>query len=669
MVQAERRRAPKRSKHRQEPEEAPAEEPEWVNVSEANTPFGLVAPEMQAYFKEVNATLTNLLHNEDPDAGSEEAELLLQAALTEMDGNELSLATDPTCSLVLENMAGIMKEKALRVFFDRMSGSYVVLTTHRYGSHVLQSMLSAAQKMLNSMDHTKQAPKTNEGDLRTLPQLVEAMFHEIEPSLETMMSDPFATHVLRSIMGLLTGVPITSLEDLRSKRSTKYRSKERQRAMVDTSSEPVESGPLNVPYNFLPLVYQLYEDLHASLPPTTLYSLLPNAVVAPTLSLLLKLESGLRDGKKSMAERSDSLTSRVLGDLSGKQTERSDVIESAIRDAVATHVLESALRGASASTLARFYDIYIDGRVSKLGGHPCANFVVATVVRLLPLHSEPFRKTIAELEQAGDHLVKNQVLGVLQTAVERCAQGDHLEEEVLRAVLAAFRFPEDGDAALFVPVLLSMRTFKAYTHTVVEGKDKKKRKEDDKFTTQGSILLQRVAQLHAPRQELLFASLTKSESLKEWCCSATAVHVVLSALTAPTATFAQRRSLLRSLLPLLIELSDDAWGSRVADAVWSAADGFTKDKIAELAVSHEKQLLASAYGRFFVRKLRLGVYRKSYGEWKEWAKGQSTPPTAPAPTESANVFAFLRTRKLSKPSKHGDGQADQQLADILSAIP
>ena len=152
MVQAERRRAPKRSKHRQEPEEAPAEEPEWVNVSEANTPFGLVAPEMQAYFKEVNATLTNLLHNEDPDAGSEEAELLLQAALTEMDGNELSLATDPTCSLVLENMAGIMKEKALRVFFDRMSGSYVVLATHRYGSHVLQSMLSAAQKMLNSMD-------------------------------------------------------------------------------------------------------------------------------------------------------------------------------------------------------------------------------------------------------------------------------------------------------------------------------------------------------------------------------------------------------------------------------------------------------------------------------------------------------------------------------------
>ncbi|WFC93644.1 Nucleolar protein 9 [Malassezia brasiliensis] len=326
MVQAERRRAPKRSKHSQEPEETPAEDPEWVNISETNTPFGLVAPEMQAYFKEVNATLTNLLYSEDPDAGSEEAELLLQAALTEMDGNELSLATDPTCSLVLENMAGIMKEKALRVFFDRMSGSY---------------------------------------------------------------------------------------------------------------------------------------------------------------------------------------------------TERSDIIESAIRDAVATHVLESALRGASEATLVRFYDMYIDGRVSKLGGHPCANFVVATVVRLLPLHSESFRKTIAELEQAGDHLVKNQ--------------------------------------------------------------DKKKRKEGDTFTTQGT-------------------------------------------------------------------------------------DGFTKDKIAEMAVSHEKQLLASSYGRFFVRKLRLGLYRKSYGEWKEWAKGQSTPPAA-APAGPSNVFAFLRTRKLSKPSKHGDAQADQQLADILSAIP
>lgn len=668
MVKAERRRAPKRSKHAQTQEEQPVEEPEWINTNDENIPFGLVAPEMQTYFKEVNATLTNLLHSDDPEASTEEAELLLQAALNEMDGNEHSLATDPTCSLVLENMVGIMKEKALRVFFDRMTGSYSVLAAHRYGSHVLQSMLSAAQKMLNTMDHTQETPAPKEGDLRTLPQLIEVMFLELEPSLESMMADPFATHVLRSIIGLLTGVPISSLEDLRSKRSTKYRSKERQRAMVDTTSESIETGPLRIPYNFLELVYQLYEDLHSVLPSPTLYSLLPNAVVAPTLSLLLKLESGLRDGKQSMAHRSDSLTSRVLGDVSGKQTERSDFIESAIRDAVATHVLESALRGTSESTLIRFYEVYIDGRVAKLGGHPCANFVVSTVLRLLPIRSEPFRKTIAELEQAGDHLVKNQVLGVLQAAVERCAQSDHLEDDVLRAVLAAFRFPDDEDQTLFVPVLLSMRTFKAYAHTVGEGKGKRKRDEPDAFTTQGSILLQRIVQLHPPQQDRVYTSLSGSAALKEWCCSSTAVHVVLGALTSSTATFAQRRSLLRVLLPLLVELVDDAWGSRVADAVWNVADGFTKDKIAQTVVAHEKRLLSSAYGRFFVRRLRLGMYRKSPSEWKEWAKSQTAAAPTP-PEEPTNMFGFLRSRKLDRSSKQGQAHADQQLADILSAIP
>lgn len=677
MAKAERRRAPKRSKHAEEEGEQPPfeeemqQDPEWVHMNDANTPFGLVAPEMQAYFKEVNGTLTNLLHSEDPDAGAEEAEMLLQAALTEMDGHELVLATDPTCSLVLENMAGIMKEKALRVFFDRMSGSYRVLASHRYGSHVLQSMLAAAQRMLNTSDPADNAVDADHGVLRSLPQLIEAMFFELEPELESMLTEAFASHVLRSIVALLAGVPIASFDDMRSKRSSKYRSKERQRAMVDTTSDLTETGPLCVPYAFLRLVYQLYEDLHGALSTTQLYTLIPNAVAAPSISVLLKLESGLRDGKRSMAERSDSLTSRVLGDLSEGTKERSDVMESALRDAVATHVLQSALQGASATTLDHFWEVYVRGRLAKLGGHPCANFVVSTLLRLLPVNGAPFAEALAELDQAGDHLVKNQVLGVLQAAIERCAQAHKKEQEVLDAVLSAFRFPADGDATLFVPVLLSMRTFKAYSHTVGDDAKgaKRKREESEPYTTQGSILLQRLAQLHAPHQDRLYKSLSENAALAEWCCSSTAVHVILAALAAPTATYAQRRTLLKSLMPLLVDLCDDAWGSRVADAVWNAADGFTKEKIAQLMLSHEKRLLASPYGRFFVRRLRLGIYRKSLGEWKEWAKAQTAPAPPAPPAEPVNPFGFLRTRKLDKHAKRGSAHADQQLADILSAIP
>ena len=55
-----------------------------------------------------------------------------------------------------------------------------------------------------------------------------------------------------------------------------------------------------------------------------------------------------------------------------------------------------------------------------------------------------------------------------------------------------------------------------------------------------------------------------------------AVHVVLASLATRSASFAQRKRLLSMLLPMLLRLCDGVWGSRVADAVWENADGFTK---------------------------------------------------------------------------------------------
>ena len=43
------------------------------------------------------------------------------------------------------------------------------------------------------------------------------------------------------------------------------------------------------------------------------------------------------------------------------------MMESALRDAVATHVLQSALQGASATTLDHFWEVYVRGRLAKLG--------------------------------------------------------------------------------------------------------------------------------------------------------------------------------------------------------------------------------------------------------------------------------------------------------------
>ena len=272
------------------------------------------------------------------------------------------------------------------------------------------------------------------------------------------------------------------------------------------------------------------------------------------------------------------------------------------------------------------------------------------------------------------------MLGALQAAVERSvALGDYASD-VLQAIASAFRFPSDpsqDDMAIFVPMILSMHTRKAYLHKTEENtstsatKRKRGDRSKDEYSTQGSILLQRMLRLPAPHQEWVYQSLT-SDRLTSFCQSPSAAHVVIAALTSSSASYTQRRALLRSLLAILPDLCDDTWGSRVADTFWLAADGFTKEKIAQLVVQHEKRLLASSYGRFFVRRLRLGAYRKNVDEWKAWAQTE-TLLSAPEPKVMAvNPFLFLRdcapsSSKIPRKQRNG-GHAEQELENIFSVI-
>ncbi|WFD18003.1 Nucleolar protein 9 [Malassezia caprae] len=613
---------------------------------------------MQSYFKEVNAQLSQMMQDENPEEQSEERQMLLQAALEEMNNNELMLATDPTCSLVLENMASQLDEKALRILLDRMTGRYVHLLTPA----------------------TTQASSDAHGVLRTLPAIISDMYEEMEPSLPDMMTDAFASHTLRSLMALLAGVPMAVLEDLRSKKSAKYRSKERQKSMVNDSVWNTCAQRVSVPDEFYGLLHKLYNHLRACLSEQRVHAMMPDAVAAPTLSLLLRLESGLARKHQSLATLPNSLTSLVLG----QAQERTDFMEASIRDAVATHVLETALHGASSSSLIHFWETYIQGRVAKLGGHPCANYLVTTMLRLLPAdrgeNESPFESALQELSQAGDQLVKHQMLGAFQAAVERSAALGDYENEVLQAVASAFRFPSDPSAdeiAIFVPMVLSIHTRKAYLHKSEEdasasgNKRKRSDRGTDEYTTQGSILLQRMLQLRPPHQDWVYQSLA-SDRLVSFCQSSSAAHVVIAALSSSSASYSQRRTLLRPLLAILLDLCDDTWGSRVADTCWFAADGFTKEKIAQLAIQHKKRLLASSYGRFFVRRLRLGVYRKNVDEWKAWAQTETAPPVPEPKVMAVNPFLFLRDYAPSSSNipreQRNKGRAEQELENIFSVI-
>lgn len=80
---------------------------------------------------------------------------------------------------------------------------------------------------------------------------------------------------------------------------------------------------------------------------------------------------------------------------------------------------------------------------------------------------------------------------------------------------------------------------------------------------------------------------------------------------------------------ILEQIVVDRVGSRVADGVWDAADVFLKEKIARALMPREHELAGSQYGKFFIRKLGLGVLRRDREAWRSAMVKTKAPEAQP----------------------------------------
>lgn len=195
--------------------------------------------------------------------------------------------------------------------------------------------------------------------------------------------------------------------------------------------------------------------------------------------------------------------------------------------------------------------------------------------------------------------------------------------------------------------------------------------------TQGSLLLQTMARMSFPANDILhrryvfprhpmlncarpiltlslarmYSSLRSqtATALLGLCKSSSAVHVILAMLTSSTSNFQQKKKLIDLLLPQLGALADDRWGSRVTDAIWDAADVFVRSKIVRQAQKQEKYLLTSQYGRFLLKRLNLGMFRKSQERWRDWAK-QFVPSSSLSLREETLQALRALEKEYSPPS-------------------
>ncbi|KDN52123.1 hypothetical protein K437DRAFT_254493, partial [Tilletiaria anomala UBC 951] len=667
--------------------------------------------------------------------------------------------------------------------------SFLTLSRHRFGSHVLQSALSSLQHAISRESHVSMPvfssaqarsveteASSSIGILRTATQLLLDATVELAPHLSSLLQDAFGTHILRIILILLAGLPLEQQDQrgakmfgrelTRSRKSAVYRAKENRNGAAKGKGKATEPLPdesfvqaPKVPSSFKETLVQIRENCLSHLSQNEVRAIAVSPISAPTLALFLNLEAASPKSADKAGGLHDMLLDGLVAVASSmargrkeeaKLPQRSDFIETSLRDTIGSHTLQSALETCLPGALIFFYRVYLQtqsqtegqgtGRTISLGTHPIANFVVTTVIRrlgqvALKAHTvrtegeisaweklaleavDLIRDAIKEVRNAGGKIVKEGKVNLLQALLEAAAaadtwgsksEGTNLQEEAASAICHAFGVDpgstEQGETTEqtqldTLHILLAFKTRKDWVKSrkrevklkqKAEGakhigarKAKKRAKKmisfgeveedsdsesdpeqkegevilvattaneqnsaekiaslpDVEATTQGSVLLQHIARLSLPANELIHRSLQaqQQEMLLSISRSGIAAHVVLAAINSSTTTFHHRRILFERLIPLLSDLADDRWGSRVADAVWDRADPFTKEKILKSLRAKETHLLSSQYGRFLIRRLNLGMYRKDVAKWKEWAKAQVKSDPLPSLTEEAQA--------------------------------
>ncbi|KAL5636681.1 hypothetical protein ACGC1H_000592 [Rhizoctonia solani] len=634
---------------------------QWMETNDEmnlEAPFGYVDPDLKGYFRTVDARIQDWQsqdHAQD-DANeegntNEDKRMFLVAALSETSGKELQLSTDPDCSIILERMLHSMDDVVIRVFADRLCGSYVQLAQHRFGSHVCQTLLEVAASTVSREARgriAKPADSDSAGVLRTMTELTIAISEELLPSLSQLILDPFGAHVVLSLLVLLSPRitrhpdslhPNTSLT--RSKKSAAYKSRQgSMKSILPSGAEQTSTAV--VPESFKDLAAKFVDALRESTDANEIRAFAANKVANPVLQAMIDLEAqqGKSDTPGSLI---DSVLMGTISSLAqGTEPQQSDYVETLLRDPTASHLFEALVRHAPSKAFQALWSLYFKTKLGRLCSHPVANFVVSKAI--MRLDASGLLETLQEVEPVSSKLIKTGRTGVLKSLVDQAiAIGAH--EEAVSEMMCRAVDIEESTIQLLVPCLLTLKSRKAYSKTTSSTDDPEANSESTEPTVQGAVILQSMLRLSDPHNQRVIQSIHAqfTDEILSLSRHPVSSRILDGFLDSPSVPLRDKRKFLLSLMGSYHTLVDDRIGSRVGDRCWACADPFLREKIARSILPHEMTLSASYYGKYFARNLHLTMLKRDAAAWRDMQRDQKKAAAGMSNTQVAQLSPKVDT--------------------------
>lgn len=470
--------------------------------------------------------------------------------------------------------------------------------------------------------------------------------NELEGNLGYLMSDRFASHPLRILLVVLSGMPLTVATS-----SSVLQSKKKEHVSITgvnpTHTEAKRAARM-VPDSFHTALENMMAGAVVGLDTTWLRALATHPIANPVLQLLLELEL-TRSGKQSAKDSKSLFRKLVPDDMLEEGTESASFINNLIYDTVGSRLLEVIIINAPGKTFKALYRSSFKDRMGTLAKNEVAAFVVIKIIERL--NKEDLVTALDEICPQIDTLIKRSRTSVIKTLIERCRVRQLDASSISTSLEKVYG---DGPS---VRLLKMLRVSSEPTEGMAEDR-RKQLESKDSAKVHGSLLAQCMLEAPDPLRDLIYDGLLAMETplLITIAKDRTASRVLQTALVCPEQAPKFRRLLIPRFYGHIENLAADPVASHVVDSFWEATKGLTfiRERIADELAQHESALRVSIYGRAVWRNWKMDIYNTRRKEWLNDAKGQDQDQEKPAKTSiqlARERFAAGATKQQHKALK------------------
>ena len=559
--------------------------------------YGFLTQEEQDYYGNVIAKL-----DANDFTSQEDRSLFIDAVHRESQGKELKIASSQSSSRHLERILSESTRAQIKGLFSKLLGHLGSLVCHRFASHVVETVFVRSAVHIGA-DEDK--------DEKSLDDLFLEAAQELRPDIGYLMTEKFATHVVRTLILILLGESPSS-EAAQALRGKKTHGTDQQRHALDQIRQPSVS--------FQDTVRELSAGATAGLDTSFLRALATSATGNPVLQLLLRFEL-VQNNKQQLSDKS-SLLRRLFPDQTFESdTDTNKLILSLSYDSTGSRLIEVLLKYAPGKLFKQIYRNVLLPKLTDMARNDIASHVISTALERLS--KGDLETAILQLAPDIPANARGNRLGVLKTLVERAGVREVDPRTLLEALTSAY-----GDDP--ADRLTTMLRYDSESETSGAKAVKQDKAVEDSAKTQatdihGSLLAQSILNTPNLCTFLHNSLLNLSDSLLlTFSRDKAATHVIQQALTSSHSPQSFLRQFTRRLQPHVATLTIDPIGSHVIDALWTATSQFQflKDSIASDLVAHEMVIRESRHGRLVWRNWAMDLYLRRPNEWRALAKDE-----------------------------------------------